>query len=634
MPGIVAIIEDSYSNHANNESLLKSMSHSIAHEKWHKTDMYSRPPLYIARVHLGITNAEPQPIFNEDESICIVMDGEVFGYDEMKKKLDLSHKFKIGNDAEYCLHLFEEYGERFVEKLNGTFVLVIFDIKNEKIVIANDRHSIRPFFYTKNRGRHIFSSEVKAILQDKTFKKDIDHEAVANFFAFGRIFAEQKTFFKRIQVIPGASIITWSKEKITHKRYWDLQYEEKYDPNLTEEYYLVTLVKLWRKAVERRTRGKHRFGLFLSGGLDSRSIAAAFNKKRYPLNTFTYGLRGTDEGTIAKNVAETLGTKHEFVELKSDYLASLAEKGVYLTDGMVNCCHFWWISLMPMVRKHVDLMFYGYFTDLLFGTDLYRVREPQLRWESKLLNARAGDDITPLYYKKYNRVIPDEITPQFFSETYYPRVKGLPFKWFKSALSKVKATDVINKTDCFYLRSQERDYWSMLILRNYVEDRIAGTDNDLVDFCIKIPPGLRRKSRLYYKLLTELSPELAKIPYQKTGVAPRMPMLAHQIGFTIKGGIKTLVKALRQKTGGTISIPLKMGYPDLDEWIRKDRKMKRYFEDILLDEKTLSRGYFNREFIAKMVTDHMSGKKDWAIQLCALLTFELWHRLFMDPPQK
>jgi len=630
LPGIVAILEDGHSGDESNESLLKSMSHAITHENWHKTDMYLKPPLYIARVHLGIINPEPQPIFNEDESICIFMDGEVFDYEEVKKKLELNHIFKTSNDAEYCLHLFEEYGERFAEKLNGSFVLVIFDIRNEKIVIANDRHSQRPFFYTKIGDRYIFSSEVKAILKDKTFKKEIDHEAVANFFAFGRILVEKKTFFKRIKVMPPASIIKWSKGKISQKRYWDLQYKEEYDPDLTEEYYVNTLVKLWRKAAKRRTKGKHRFGVFLSGGIDSRAIAAGVADAHNPIHAFTYGVKGTDELTIAKKVVEKLGIEHEFIELRSDYLTSFAEKGVYLTDGMLNCAHFWWISFLSRARKRADVMFHGHGTDFLLGTYLYRLRSPKIHLERRLLKAE-GDTITHLFYKKLNLGIPEEMWSSFFSKAYYQRIRKLPFESFKKALSVVKATNILNKTDCFALRSQSRDYWNPVILRNYVEDRIVGFDNDFLDFAIRIPPALRSQTKLYYKFHSQLSPETAKIPYQRTGVPPKMPELAHKIGFTIKGGYKTLVRELRRKTGDIISLPLKMGYPDIGEWIRKDRKMTEFFRDILLDERTLRRGYFNGEFVAKMVNEHMSGKKDWAFQLCALLTFELWHRLFIDP---
>jgi asparagine synthase (glutamine-hydrolysing) len=634
MPGIVAIIDAKRQGSVNNESLLRDMASSITHENWQKTDMYSRPPLAIARVHLGITNTESQPIFNEDKSICIFMEGNVFGYDEEKKELELrGHKFEFDNDPEFCLHLFEEYGEAFVKKLDGSFVLVIFDIRKEKIVIANDRHSLRPLFYTKNRDRYLFSSEVKAILRDKTFKKDIDHEAVANFFAFGRILVEKKTFFKRVRLLPPASLVIWEKGKVSLKRYWNINYREEHDPNLTEDYYIDTLVNLWLRAVEKRARGRHRFGLFLSGGLDSRAIATSLVKRCYPVHTFTYGIDGGDEAKIAEKVARKLETQHKFFELKSDYLTSFAEKGVYLTDGMVNCVHFWWISLLQRVRKDVDVMFHGHGQDILLGTYFYRLRSAAVHLDNELLKAE-GDALTLLFYKKLNSLIPEEIMPSFFSETYYQKIRNVPFKLFKKALEEVKSANVLNKIDCFYLRSMARDYWSVMMLRNFVEDRVVGFDSDFFEFAIGIPPRLRSRTNLYYKFITKLSPEMAKIPYQKTGVSPRLPILVHRIGFAIKGGYKTLARMLKQKTRGMISLPLKMGYPDIDEWIRKDKKTEEYFRSVLLDERTLSRGYFNREFIARMINEHKNRSRNWGIQLCALLTFELWNRFFIDSNQE
>lgn len=640
MPGIVAIIEANRANSTNNGSLLKSMAHAIAHEDWQKTDMYSRPPLYIARVHLGITNAEPQPIFNEDESICIFMDGEVFDYEEEKKKLELSHRFKIGNDSEYCLHLFEEYGERFVEKLNGSFVLVIYDIKNKRILIANDRHGLIPFYYTKDGGRYIFSSEVKAILKDKRFKKEIDHKAVADFFAFGRILGN-KTLFKRIKMLPPSSIVTWSRAKVSRKKYWDFKFEEKCDTNLTEEYYVNKYAALFRKAVERRTRGKHRFGVFLSGGLDSRMTLGTIDKKHYPISTFTFGVRGGDEVKVAKKVAEKLGTEHESIELREDYLVSFAEKGVYLTDGMLNCAHLHWISLLPTVRRRADVMFHGLGLEFLLSTVLTRSMFVHFFGEGSgvLLErqmSKAEEHVFPrLLYSFFNDVVTEEMMPLFFSKAYYRKIREYPRQSFKKHLSMVKARDPVNKTDSFWLRFFGRYYLTRVILRNYCIDRVPSLDNDFVDFALRVPRKFRfRNQRLTFKLLTKLAPSLAKIPYQRTGVAPAMPIFAHRIGFLIKGSYKFLAGKLRGKTRGLISLPGKIGYPDYGEWIRKNRNLRAFFEDILLDKKTLNRGYFNPRFVAQMVRDHMSGKKDWRNQLCALLTFELWHRLFIDSPQK
>jgi asparagine synthase (glutamine-hydrolysing) len=625
MPGIIAIIDPNIGYSATNQNLLKIMASTISHENWQKVDTYIKPPIYIGRVHLGITNAEPQPIFNEDESICIFMDGEVFGYDEEKKKLELSgHDFRVGNDPEFCLHLFEEYGEKFVEKLDGSFVLVIYDMTNDKIIIANDRHGLRPFYYTKNENKCVFSAEVKGILKDEAFKKEVDHEAVADFFAFGRILGD-KTLLKGIKLMPPSSIMTWSRNKISIEKYWDFDFQEKYDPNLNEEYYVDKLAILFRKSTERRTKGKHRIGVFLSGGMDSRLIVSAIDREFYPICTFTYGVKGGDEANIAKQVSENLGTKHKFLEIRRDYLVEFAEKGVYLTDGMLNCAHLWWISLLPTVRQYVDVMFHGTALDILLSSQWYGLKQREL------LKAKKREFASVLY-KEFNSLISEEIMPLFFSNTYYKKIKTYPFKSFKKCLDKVTATDAVNKSDSFFLRSVGRYYISSMVLRNYCEDRAPGLDKDFFEFVLKIPRNLRSQfQKLYFELLARLSPDLARISYQRTGVAPTAPILAHKIGFLLKGGYKFLGWKLREKSRGTISLPEKFGYPDLGEWIRKDSLLRTYFENILLDKKTLNREYFNPSFIAKMVDEHMTGKKDWAMQLCALLTFELWHRLFIDP---
>lgn len=632
MPGIVAVIDNKCNRH-----LINSMTRAIAHEKWHKTDLYLKPPLALARVHLGISNPEPQPIFCEDESVLIMMYGEVFGYEEEKKRLESNgHIFKFDNDPEFCLHLYEEYGDGFVQKLNGCFIVVIYDAKHERILIANDRHGLLPFYYTQIDDKHIFASEVKAILKDETFNKEIDHETVADFFAFGRIFGD-KTFFKRIKAVAPATIITWSRGKISKKRYWDFKFEEKLDPHLTEAYYVNKLASLFKKAVERTTKEKHRFGVFLSGGLDSRTTVGAIDKKYYPINTFTYGIRGGDEASIAKKVAEKLGTKHEFIEERGDYLVSFAQKGVYLTDGMLNCAHFHWISFLPTVRKHVDVMFHGTGLDILIGTYLSRTVFTHffgggsgLLLESQMSKAEENS-FSDLLFSLFNSLVPEEMMPLFFSDTYYQKIRKYPRQSFERHLSMVKEKDPVNKTDSFLLRSIARYYLSRVILRNYSEDRVPSLDNDFFEFALRLPRKFRfGRQEFYFKFLAKLAPELAKIPYQRTGVAPTMPILAHRIGFLAKASYLFLTRELRVKTHGFISLPEKFGYLDLGEWIKQNESLRQFFESILLDKKTLTRGYFNPDFVTQMVRDHINGKKNWGTQLCALLTFELWNRLFID----
>ena len=390
MPGIVAIIND-----PNQNDLLDSMLASIKHENWYLTNSYKGSLFAVGRTHLGILNPEAQPIFNEDKSLGIFMEGEIYDYDEQKRDLESKgHKFKVGNDPEFCLHLYEEYGEDFVKNLNGSFVIIIFDTKNQKVIITNDRFRLRPFFYTKNGEIFLFASEVKAILEDKTFKKEICHEAVANFFAFEMILND-KTLFEGIRVLPPASILTWSKGKLSIKKYWDFEFKE--DGQHPKEYYVTNLVPIFRRAVERRMKGNYRIGVSLSGGLDSRSILAAINEEHYPIRSITYGIRGGDEAKIAEKVAKKLGTSHKFFELDKNFLADYAELGVCLTDGMSSCWHFHWISLLKQIAENVDIIFHGLGMDIMLGG---WTSSAYTRIHRNILKAKNDVEIVNLVYQK------------------------------------------------------------------------------------------------------------------------------------------------------------------------------------------------------------------------------------------
>ena len=618
MPGIVAIIRDK-----NRKTLLKSMLNSIKYENWYLTDYYNGPIFAIGRAHLGILSPETQPIFNEDGSLGIFMDGEVYDYDEQKRNLESNgHKFKVGNDPEFCLHLYEECGVDFVKSLNGSFVMIIFDTQNRKMIVANDRFRLRPFYYVEKGEKCLFASQVKAILEDRTFKKEICHEAVADFFAFEMILND-KTFFKGIRVLPPASILIWSNGKLSVKKYWDFEFKE--DHNRLMEYYIENLVRIFRKAIERRMKGNHRIGVSLSGGLDSRSIVAAINKEHYPVHTFTYGVEGGDEAKIAEKVAKKLGTKHRFFELRRDFLADCVELGVRLTDGMSSCRHFHWMSLLRQIAEDVDVVFHGLGMDIMLGgwTDISYARIHRKIWE-----AQNDAILANLIFQKLRKDGVREMD-LLFSDAYYKRIKNMPIQSLKKALKEVKAKHPGNKADYLFWRNWTRTSTSPA-RRSYMEDRVPGYDNDFVDFILKIPPELRFEHKIYYEFFTKLAPNLAMIPHQRSGLAPLAPFLLHRIGKLVKSGYKEFIRKLRNITRGRISIPDKIGYPEYDEWIRKDPRLRTFFEDILLDERTLSRGYFNEHYVREMVRRHMSSKKDYGKELCALLTFELWHRLFVD----
>jgi len=606
MPGIICIIDDE-----RNKSLIDNMCSSIKHEPWYKIEKYIFQQFAVARVHLGIVNPEPQPIFNEDKSLCIFMDGEIFGYEKEKQDLESRHEFKINNDPEFCLHLYEEYGERFVEKLNGSFTILILDLNNKKLLIANDRYGLRPLYYARVEDRIYFAPEVKAILQDRGFNKIINSDAVAEFFTFGHLLGN-KTFFKGIDVFPPASIFTYQNGEFEIKEYWDFKYEEDTNHNYSEDFYANELVKLFKQAVERRMKGNHKFGVLLSGGLDSRAVLAAIDKKHYPIHTITFTFPNSDDSyKIAKKVSEKRGTIHKQLELRKDFLIKYAEKGVYLTDGMINISHFHYISILDEIMKCANVIFNGVGGGTLGGAHL---------------NKNGGDLIKVLNIKNK-----EEVLKELFSEEFYNNeIKGLLFSSIERELEKPNNKFSGNRYEYFELRNRVRRAIGVAFnyLRSKFEDKMPFYDNDLVDFIVKIPPKLRYNHRIYIRFLKKLAPDLAKIPYNLTGIRADAPMFLYNLGRLIK--MRRLKRRLRNITGGLICKSLKTTYPDLDEWIREDSKLNKFFENIIFDERTLNRGYFNKEYVTKVFNEHVSRKKDYSELLCAIVTFELWNRLFID----
>lgn len=615
MPGLIGVLRTDDTN-SDVARLLNGMCGVMKHESWYKLDMFVDESVGIGRLSLGTLNPETQPIFNENKTLCIMMDGEVYDYQNLKQELiSKGHKFLIDNNPEFIIHLYEEYGNDFVHKLNGAFALAIWNRPKQEVLIVNDRYGLRPLYYAKHDGRLLFASEVKAILQDKAFKRVVDDAAVAEFFAFEHLLGN-KTFFKGISVLPPASILACHKDKFSIEHYWDFNYEEK---AFSENYYVEQLVKRFKKAVSIRMQDEHKKGLLLSGGLDSRSILAAAGGK---LDTFTFGVKGSREAKIARIVANTLDAKNEFFELEQDYIARHTEKAAYLTDGMVNILHFHVISLLDRIRDGVDIIFDGLAFDLLLGGSFLT---------SQIVRS-SNDELPTVLFGKTNTLFRENIARQLFVKDYYQKIKDVPLQSLGKELEQIRDENPSNRSDYFFMQNRERrqTFMGPLYYRSKLEYRAPTYDNDLVDLILTIPSRLRCNHRIYNKFLKQLCPTAARVPYNKTGIRVDAPRVLSAIGYLIYGGKIVSKRLLRRYTHGLVSIPNKSSYPDYDEWMRKDISFREFVKEILLDERTLNRGYFNKDFVRKLIDDHMNYRRDYARQICALITFELWHRQFMD----
>jgi len=616
MPGIVGITPLS-----SDDELLEHMISSIKHEEWYQIDKYHDSLFGIARVHLGIFNSEPQPIFNEDKSLCIFMDGKIYDYDEELIKLkDNGHKFNIVNDPEFCLHLYEEYGEDFVKKLNGDFVIIICDFREKKLIIMNDRYGSRPIYYTVGNNRLIFASEVKAILEDKTFKKEINDETVIDYFAFGMILGN-KTFFKGVEVLPPASVFVYKNGETSIEHYWNFKYHPNY--SISEEEIVDQLVKTFKKAIERRMKYNYRYGVSLSGGLDSRTVVAAINKDKIKdVLTFTFGPLDCDETKIAKKVSEKAETKFKALEITPQMIIDNAKKEVYLSDGFdyIGVSYIPYIS--KTIRSDIDVVFGGFLLDTI-------IANPWLTIE--MINAKSEEELFDILFKKWRFLSDKELSKLFVAE-YYNKIKSYPFSSFKEAFDEIKEDCPGNKSDLFEIQNHARRWTLMGIVleRTAIEHPSLTLDNEFIDVALTIPPELRLNYHIYRKFLKKLSPELAKITYNQTMIRADAPYILWEVGkkyLRLNNKIKRLIWKLSK---GKITVHSKRSYVESNEWLRTNENWKRFFKDLLLDKNAMSKTYFNQEYIKTLIREHEEGKTNNSQKILFLASFELFLELFVN----
>lgn len=620
MPGILGICDFRRDNQELGK-LLSRMSDSLCHETWYHTNRYVGAPLAMGRVSLGLLNPEPQPIFNRDRAFCIVLDGELYNYDSLKAQLYAEgHHFSIENDAEFLLHWYEARGIEGLSELNGSFVLAIWDSQTQTVTLACDRYGLRPLYYARRADCLLFASEVKALLADPLLTREIDHHAVADFFAFEMLLGD-KTFFSEIRVLPPASALTFGRQTWSIKRYWDFTFCEEPIP-VDEQAAANRLDELLQSAVSRCTNGDLPIGVFLSGGLDSRTLLGAVARRSVPVQTFTMGREGSYDVCFARQIAEAVGTKHHTLTLCPEAQAELIERGVWLTDGMMNCIHMSILNLLPLARNHVDVVLDGIGGDGTLGGHYLN---------SSLFDTPSDGELTQALFARFNTVLPPSLMSGFFTDHFFTRIKNLAYESIREQVRRAPPKRFVNKSEYVYMRNRQRRFISFgpILTRSQLESRAPFYDNDLIEFIYSLPAEIRQNYKLHWYLLTKHYPELAAIPWELTGLPISVSTPAVRLGargwFRLRREIN---KVLLRVSKGHLSLPNPRHFIDYASWWRT--VLRDWATKLILSPQALKRGYVKPEAVHRLVAQHMSGYRDHTVRLGILLTFELWHRMFID----
>jgi asparagine synthase (glutamine-hydrolysing) len=609
-------------------ALLDSMSESIKFTENDCIDKWSDDFLAISRVHHGVINSELQPIYNEDKSLLIVMDGEVFDYEEQKLKLiHNGHKFKFkNNDAEYCLHLYEEMQEKAFKELNGSFCFAIYNLATHELLLVSDRFSSYSlFYYLTDKGTLLFGTQLSSIVQSFEVPRELDIRSIFEFFTFQRVLGK-KTFYKDINVLPSATVLGYWEGNISLNSYWERRYKEE---KHSEKYYVDKLAEAIKKSVERRTRGNHRFGILLSGGLDSRTVLAASDKK---MVCFTVGDFRNREVKIAKRITKTKGCKHVFLKRELDHYENLVDKAVEIGDGMQSFAHAHFIGLFAQIQKKCDILFHSFGNEGYFrGTHLPR-RSVKLFGKSffKVLNKLSNENLPYKIIEKLKYSLYPKNPQQLFSKSYLSILDSVLLSSVSNILTETESAcpNIYDKFLWFDTHYISR-YPSFLFeksIRSFIDERIILFDNDLQDLHLKMPLNIRSNSKIWKKALVKLDPKIAVILNANTGYSPLISEFL-EWGLTLSRRAINKVHSLK-----FYKVPhptyTQGAWPNFTKLIRYNERMRKLISNTLRDSECLNPKIFNIQRIEEMFEEHLNGKTDYTEFLFLLLTFGRWHKKY------
>lgn len=558
-----------------------------------------------------------QPVRNEDGTVWVVFNGEIYNFRELRRTLEgLGHVFYTHTDTETIVHLYEEYGMRAVNHLRGMFAFALWDERKKRLFIARDRVGIKPLYYTETGGRILFASELKSILQLADVERSLSWSAMSHLFTFLSTPPAEAIIDGVHKLEPGHFLTATPGREPVIERYWDLKFEP--DSSREVGYFVHRVRELLDESVRLHMVSDVPVGAFLSGGIDSSAIVAtAAGLTPEPLKTFSIGFNEPDfdEREHARVVATKFGTEHHELTLGPDGLEQLEEIAWHLDEPFGDSSAIPTYMVSKLAAKTVKVVLSGDGGDELFaGYDKYLVERRERSHAPLPAFARR-------VLGKLGRTMPDGMRGRNFLRhmsltgaeryldacTLFPRdeMKKLfrpdvfellaPYEpWRPKAscmesgngnwLSALQRLDMKNYLPLDILTKVDR-----MSMAHSIETRVPLLDHKLVEFAATIPPEMNLRGGTTKYVLKQAM----------RGILPDGIIDRPKHGF---------------------AIPL--GY-----WFRG--KLGAYVRDLLLGESARRRGFFNGPYIEELVAQHERGR-NLDLQLWTLISFELWARVFLD----
>ena len=581
--------------------------------------------LGIQRLAIIDLQTGEQPIFNEDNTVVVVLNGEIYNYKELRADLIAAgHSFSTHTDTEVIVHLYEEHGDLFLEHLRGMFAFALWDRTRRRLILARDRVGKKPLFYALRGNSIWFGSEAKSILQDPSVPRDVDYEAIDAFLQFQYVPAPLSAFAALRKLRP-AHAMSWQDGRVETWRYWSLSYVD--DPQLADERLAQEAIRdHLLEATRLRLRSDVPLGAFLSGGVDSSAVVAAMAKQSAdPVKTFSIGfdVESFDETRYAAQIAELFATDHETFRVEPDAMAVLPKLIWHYGEPFADQSAIPSYHLSELTRRYVTVALNGDGGDENFaGYRRYvmnRIAE-RLDWfpeRAARLAARIAD---------YRRPVRESTTRTRLTRLFnglvmepHERYAMLIAYFNERELADLYEPEFAASLNGRPARSVIRDPW-------LASDAASLTDRLLdVDVQTYLADDLLVKMDIA-TMAHSLEVRSPLLDHRFMEMAASIPAASKLQGTTTKRIFKN---AMRAWIPDEILDRRKMGFGvPLDAWFRG--RLSHLPGEILLDETSLGRGFFREEKLRAIVDGQVSGRADNSNKIWSLLQLELWLRTYVD----
>jgi len=605
-------------------NLLKRMSACIAYRGPDDEGSFLHDESGLGFVHRRLSiidlSTGHQPMFDETGNYCIVFNGEIYNFRELRQDLETKgHTFQTSSDTEVVLELYKADGDKAFARLNGIFALAMFRLESRELILARDQFGVKPLYYHLQNGSLVFGSEIKAILEDNSIKAEIDYEALNSFLTF-RYNPAPQTLFKGVcKLVAGHYLKVASDGSVSTAAYSD--YSPQTDTVISEEDAIRKYQLLLENAVRRQMVSDVPVGLLLSGGIDSAVIGSLMKaQSNLPVKSFSIGFEGNGEFNEledAKKTSHLIGSEHHAITIsRKDYLSFFTKSFRHIEEPIAETSISALYYVSRLAREHVKVVLAGQGADEpLAGYHRY-IGEKYLSRFGGMFAALPLKQLVSLFGRN-ERLKRAEFASRFSNERdRFLAIYTIFTPEMKSRLLNEETKALVRSADQTLVERLYSQTYGMKESLNkllFIDTRLSLSD-DLLLFGDKVTMANSIEMR---------------VPFLDTDIIRFLETLPSQLKLRGRTGKYIHKKALSKWLPPDVINREKRGFATpMDTWLQKG--LATSVRSLINDSNSACRRYFSIPFLNEVLDSHESRKENYQRHIFSIMSFELWHRTFID----